>query len=147
MNECNQNIHASQNLQTMNLSHIYPYQTSIDEDQQYVETELQNTPIKMESRNCYSIIDSETSLWIAVLKQAVEDARLLSQTARRRPDLKRNSAFCCEVENLKNYFTHPSSDTGGFGFICSLIDADSQKLGEIIMKKYFHGLNLEHVSV
>ena len=143
MIESNQTTHLTRNSETTKLNHISPLQILIDEDKHYIESELQSAPIRMQSSNRSSFISPETSLWLAVLKEAIKDAQLLVNAARCHPELKANDTFRSEVKELESYFTNPSSSVGGFEFICSIIDADSKNLGKAIVKKYFRGLNFE----
>ena len=84
--------------------------------------------------------ESEKSLWIAVLNQAVRDARALVQKVRRNPGLWANPLFRSEVFHLKRYFRIQSMEPGGFGFICDLLEIDPKQAFQKIDEMYFRYL-------
>jgi len=94
-------------------------------------------PMGMEESNT---AESEKGLWIAVLNQAVKDARSLVQKVEKNPNLWGNPLFRFEVLHLKRYFLSRSMDPGGFGFICDLMNVDSEHAARRIDEKYLRRL-------
>ena len=85
--------------------------------------------------------EPEMALWIAVLHQAVKDAKALVQKVEKNPDLWGNHLFRTEVLHLKRYFRSRSMEPGGFGFICELMNVDAGQAVRQIEKLYLRHLN------
>ncbi|MBF0176474.1 MAG: hypothetical protein HQL63_06450 [Magnetococcales bacterium] len=84
---------------------------------------------------------TEKALWIAVLNQAVKDAKALVQKVEKDPDLWTNPLFRSEVLHLKRYFRCRSMEPGGFGFICDLMGVDAGQAARQIDELYLRHLN------
>ena len=86
-------------------------------------------------------MEPETTLWIAVLNQAVKDAKALVQKVEKDPGLWVNPLFRSEVLHLKRYFRSRSMEPGGFGFVCELMDVDPGQAARQIEQLYLRHLN------
>jgi hypothetical protein len=85
--------------------------------------------------------DPEQILWIAVLNQAIRDTRTLVRKIEKNPDLWADYLFRTNARNLTRYFKEQSMDLGGFGFICELIQIDSEQAFQRIDELYLRHLN------
>ena len=85
-------------------------------------------------------IRSERELWIAVLKQATDDAEAMAIQVQANPNLWTDPLFREEAIDLRQYFQSQSMDLGGFGFICDLMDLDPEKAAKRIHEKYLRHL-------
>jgi hypothetical protein len=85
--------------------------------------------------------DPEVDLWIAVLNQAVRDTRALVRTVKRNPGIWANPLFRTDVHNLTRYFQKQSMEPGGFGFICDLMEVNSEQAFQRIDELYLRYLN------
>ena len=85
-------------------------------------------------------IGPERDLWIAVLKQATDDAEAMTIQVQANPDLWTDPSFREEAMDLRQYFQSQSMDFGGFGFICDLMDLDPEKAAKCIHEKYLRHL-------
>ena len=86
--------------------------------------------------------EPEMTLWIAVLNQAVKDAKALVQKLENDPDLWSNPLFRSEVIHLKRYFRSQSIEPGSFMFICDLMGIDPEKAAKQINEQYLQHLML-----
>jgi hypothetical protein len=86
--------------------------------------------------------DPEMDLWIAVLNQAVKDAKALVQKVEKDPTLWSNPLFRSEVIHLKRYFRSQSIEPGSFAFICDLMGIDPEQAAKQINEKYLQHLML-----
>ena len=86
--------------------------------------------------------DPEMSLWIAVLNQAVRDAKALVQKVEKDPALWSNSLFRSEVIHLKRYFQSKSVEPGSFIFICDLMGMNPVNAAKQINEKYLQHLTM-----
>jgi len=84
--------------------------------------------------------DPEMSLWIAVLNQAVRDAKALVQKVKKDPALWSNPLFSSEVIHLKRYFQSQSVEPGSFIFICDLMGMNPVNTAKQINEKYLQNL-------
>ncbi|MEO5334307.1 MAG: hypothetical protein H7839_20015 [Magnetococcus sp. YQC-5] len=84
--------------------------------------------------------EPELALWIAVMHQAVRDAKSLLRMVGRDPLLWSNSKFRSEVRHLTEYFRTQSMEVGGFGFICDLVGLDPKQAVQQIEDKYLRHL-------
>lgn len=80
------------------------------------------------------------ALWMAVLEQAVKDARSLIRRARSDPELWNNPLFRSEVNALRRWFQAGSQQPGGFGFICDLMNMDAEHAVQRLDEKYLRHL-------
>ena len=85
-------------------------------------------------------MEPETTLWIAVLTQAVKDAGMLLKKVQEDPTLWANPLFRSEVLHLRRYFRSRSMEPGGFGFICNLMGVDPGQAAKSIENQYFQHL-------
>ena len=86
--------------------------------------------------------EPELTLWIAVLNQAVKDAKALVQKVENDPTLWSNPLFRSEVIHLKRYFRSQSMEPGSFIFICDLMGMDHGKAAKQINEQYLQHLML-----
>ena len=86
--------------------------------------------------------EPELTLWIAVLNQAVKDAKALVQKVENDPTLWSNPLFRSEVIHLKRYFRSQSMEPGSFIFICDFMGMDPEKAAKQINEKYLQHLML-----
>jgi hypothetical protein len=86
--------------------------------------------------------EPEMTLWVAVLNQAVKDAKALVQKFENDPDLWSNPLFRSEVIHLKRYFLSQSMEPGSFTFICDLMGIDPEQAAKQINEKYLQHLML-----
>ena len=86
--------------------------------------------------------EPEMTLWIAVLNQAVKDAKALVQKVENDPDLWSNPLFRSEVIHLKRYFRSQSMEPGSFTFICDLVGMDPKQAA-----KQINGMYLQHLKL
>lgn len=86
------------------------------------------------------MVEPEEALWLAVLEQAVKDARTLVRRIRSNPDLWQNPLFRGEVHALRRWFHACSQHPGGFGFVCDLADLDPGRILTRIDEKYLRQL-------
>jgi hypothetical protein len=84
--------------------------------------------------------EPEMTLWIAVLNQAVKDAKALVQKVENDPDLWSNPLFRSEVIHLKRYFRSQSMEPGSFTFICDLMGMDPKQAAKQINEMYLQHL-------
>ena len=84
--------------------------------------------------------EPEMTLWVAVLNQAVKDAKALVQKFENDPDLWSNPLFRSEVIHLKRYFLSQSMEPGSFTFICDLLDMDPEQAAKQINEMYLQRL-------
>lgn len=82
----------------------------------------------------------EIALWVAVLTLAMKDAMALIRKVKQDPTLWSNPVFRSEVLHLKRFFRCRSMDPGGFGFICDLMNVDSEHAARHIEEKYLRHL-------
>lgn len=85
-------------------------------------------------------IGPERDLWIAVLKQATDDAEAMVIQVQGNPHLWADPLFREEAFNLRQYFQSQSMDPGGFYFVCDLMDLDPKKAAKRIHEKYLQHL-------
>ena len=85
-------------------------------------------------------IRAERDLWIAVLKQATDDAEAMAIQVQDNPNLWSEPSFREEALDLRQYFQSQSMDPGSFGFICDLMDLDTEKAAKRIHEKYLQHL-------
>ena len=83
---------------------------------------------------------AEKALWIAVLKQAIDDVEALTEKVQNDPSLWAEHMFRSEVFHIKKYFQCQSMEPGGFGFICDLIGVEPDQAAKSIEGKYFQHL-------
>jgi hypothetical protein len=88
------------------------------------------------------VTEPEMTLWIAVLNQAVRDAKALVQKVENDPDLWSNPLFRSEVIHLKRYFRSQSMEPGSFTFICDLVGMDPKQAA-----KQINGMYLQHLKL
>lgn len=84
--------------------------------------------------------EPEMTLWIAVLNQAVKDARALVKKVEKNPDLWANPLFRSEVLHLTRYFRSRSTEPGSFSFICDLMDVNPEQAAKRINEEYLRHL-------
>ena len=84
--------------------------------------------------------EPELALWIAVLHQAVRDAKSLLRMVGRNPLLWGNSKFRSEVRHLNDFFRSQSMEVGGFGFICDLMGLDPKESARRVEELYLRHL-------
>lgn len=85
-------------------------------------------------------LEPEMALWVAVLNQAVRDARGLVKKVKKDPGIWNHPLFRSEVLNLTSFFQSKSMEPGGFDFICDLMDMDPDKAAQRIHDKYLRHL-------
>ena len=85
-------------------------------------------------------MEPETNLWIAVLAQAVRDAKTLVKRVQEKPELWGNPLFRYEVRHLKQFFRSQSLAVGSFRFICDLMSVDPDQAAQCIEEKYLRHL-------
>ena len=92
--------------------------------------------------------EPEMTLWVAVLNQAVRDAKALVQKVENDPYLWSNPLFRSEVIHLKRYFRSQSVEIGSFIFICDLMGMNPTNAAKQINEKYLQHLTLitKHTS-
>ena len=95
------------------------------------------TPTEIEGSG---VSDPEMTLWVAVLNQAVRDAKALVQKIENDPDLWSNPLFRSEVIHLKRYFRSQSMEPGSFTFICDLMGMDPKQAAKQINEMYLQHL-------
>jgi hypothetical protein len=95
------------------------------------------TPTEREGSD---VTEPEMNLWIAVLNQAVKDAKALVQKVENNPYLWSNPLFRSEVIHLKRYFRSKSMEPGSFTFICDLLDMDPEQAAKQINEMYLQHL-------
>ncbi len=83
---------------------------------------------------------AEMNLWVAVLNQAVKDARALVQKVEKDPGLWANPLFRSEVLHLTRYFRSRSMRPGSFIFICDLMDVNPEQAARHIDEQYLRHL-------
>ena len=82
----------------------------------------------------------ERDLWIAVLKQATDDAEAMAIQVQDNPNLWSDPLFREEAMDLRQYFQDQSMAPGGFAFICDLMDWDPAQAAKRIHEKYLRHL-------
>ena len=97
------------------------------------------TPMEIEGSGA---TEPEMTLWIAVLNQAVRDAKALVQKVENDPALWSNPLFRSEVIHLKRYFRSQSMEPGSFTFICDLMGMDPEQAAKQINELYLKHLLL-----
>ena len=97
------------------------------------------TPMEIEGSGA---TEPEMTLWIAVLNQAVKDAKALVQKVENNPALWSNPLFRSEVIHLKRYFRSQSMEPGSFTFICDLMGMDPEQAAKQINEMYLRHLML-----
>jgi hypothetical protein len=97
------------------------------------------TPMEIEGSGA---TEPEMTLWIAVLNQAVRDAKALVQKVENDPALWSNPLFRSEVIHLKRYFRSQSMEPGSFTFICDLVGMDPEQAAKQINEQYLRHLML-----
>ncbi|MEO5351162.1 MAG: hypothetical protein H7836_16190 [Magnetococcus sp. YQC-3] len=85
-------------------------------------------------------MESERNLWIAVLAQAVRDAKTLAKRVQKKPELWGNHLFRSEVRHLKQFFQSHSLAVGSFRFICNLMSVDPVQAAQCIEEQYLRHL-------
>jgi hypothetical protein len=111
-------------------------------------TNTTDTPRSYESINMLTPTEIEgpgatepdVTLWIAVLNQAVRDAKALVQKVKTNPALWSNPLFRSEVIHLKRYFRSQSMEPGSFTFICDLMGMDPERAAKQINEMYLRHL-------
>ncbi|MBF0424598.1 MAG: hypothetical protein HQL66_02085 [Magnetococcales bacterium] len=88
-------------------------------------------------------MEPEKALWMAVLEQAVKDARALIRRAKADPTLWDSPSFRGEVKSLRRWFLAKSQHPGGFGFVCDLAGLDPERALARIDEKYLRHLTPE----
>ena len=85
-------------------------------------------------------INPERELWIAVLKQATDDAEGMAIQVQDNPNLWSDPLFREEAMDLRQYFQDQSMAPGGFAFICDLMDLDPEQAAKCIHERYLRYL-------
>ncbi|MGN7613070.1 hypothetical protein ACQZV8_13405 [Magnetococcales bacterium HHB-1] len=86
----------------------------------------------------------ELQLWMAVLRQAIRDTRLLAMKARHDPALRECRIHQHEALKLIHYFRQPAYHIGGFGFICTLFNTEPALLRKQIETPFLLELEASH---
>ena len=85
-------------------------------------------------------VNPERELWIAVLKQATDDAEAMAFQVQDNPNLWSDPLFREEAMDLRQYFQDQSTAPGGFVFICDLMDWDPVQAAKRIHERYLRHL-------
>jgi hypothetical protein len=85
-------------------------------------------------------ITPEKELWVAVLKQATDDAEAMATQVQNNPGIWSDPAFREEALSIRQYFQDRSMDPGGFGFICDLLELDPVQAAKRIHELYLQYL-------
>lgn len=87
---------------------------------------------------------AEIDLWCAVLHRAIKDAKLLMIRLRKDPMLADNHEFRSETNHLHRFFLSKSMQVGGFGFICELLDINTDRALQQVQSRYLRHLPPSH---
>ncbi|MBF0400240.1 MAG: hypothetical protein HQL80_05850 [Magnetococcales bacterium] len=85
-------------------------------------------------------INPEKELWVAVLKQATDDAEAMATQIQNNPGIWSDPEFREEALGIRLFFQHCSMDPGGFGFICDLLELDPVQATKRIHELYLQYL-------
>ncbi len=82
-------------------------------------------------------MESEESLWLAVLNQALIDLKAAENAAIKKPSLLRDKSFVSSVESIHRYFNSEQQHVGSFRFICMILEIDIDHARETIRRRNF----------
>ena len=85
-------------------------------------------------------MEPETTLWIAVLNQAIRDTQALVKKIEINPGIWKTPIFRSDVQQLKRYFQSQSMEPGSFGFICDLMEVNTEQASRQMDDLYFQYL-------